>query len=281
MKLLNLIVFSHYNLDFQMPKGYLPILAGADLLDEVDLELVKRKIKFFVMDKYGINVSKMNPYYSEFSSLYNVWKNYDDFDFVSINHYRRFFVDGLISRVFYYLFNVIRPLNINKILEDLDQDQIILPRKIIFTQSLKEQYCSCHYEDDFLELEKVIENDFHDYFETFRNYINSKEFYPYNMFILKKKDFIEYMEWIFDVFSKIENQINPDLYDTYQKRVYAYLAERLMPVYFIKNGKKIIEYDVIITSIGFKNRLYYTAKELLLKLTSHLLNLKSTKFKKW
>jgi len=280
MKLLNLIIFSHYNLDFKLPKGYVPILAGADLLDEADFEEVKRKIKFYLTDADGISVSKMNPYYSEYSSLYNVWKNYDDFDFVSVNHYRRFFIDGLFSKVIFYLFNIFRPLGINKLLKDLDKDQIILARKISFSDSLREQYSTYHYEHDFEVLEKVIENDFHDYFETFRNYTNSKEFYPFNMFILKKKDFFEYMEWIFDVFSIIENQINPDSYDTYQKRVYGYLAERLMPVFFIKNGKKIIEYDVIITSIGFKNRIYNIAKNLLKKTNSHLLNLKSTKFKK-
>jgi hypothetical protein len=267
MKLLNLIVFSHYNLDSQMPKGYLPILAGADLLDDADLEKVNRKIKFYLTDADGINVSKLNPYYSEYSSLYNVWKNYDDFDFVSVNHYRRYFIDGPISKVIFYLFNIIRPLGINKVLKDLDKDQIILPRKVIFSQSLREQYSIYHYEDDFEVLEKVIQKDFQDYFETFRNYINSKEFYPYNMFILKKKDFFEYMEWIFDVFSIIENQINPDLYDAYQKRVYGYLAERLLPVFFINNGKKIIEYDLIITSLGFKDRLKVFTIKLLKKMT--------------
>lgn len=51
------------------------------------------------------------------------------------------------------------------------------------------------------------------------------------MFIMKYDDFEKYCEWSFAVMDEIEKQIDYSNYPPYQKRVFGFIAERLMNIY--------------------------------------------------
>ena len=53
------------------------------------------------------------------------------------------------------------------------------------------------------------------------------------MLVAKKEVFDAYAEWLFDILFEVEKRIQKDVEkrDTYQKRVYGFLSERLMTIY--------------------------------------------------
>ena len=77
------------------------------------------------------------------------------------------------------------------------------------------------------------------YQKDFRNFMKGNLFYPYNMFICKnhkilKKFYSEIFPWLF----KCEEAFKDKKLIGYSKiRIYAFLAERFMPFWFIKNYK--------------------------------------------
>ena len=58
------------------------------------------------------------------------------------------------------------------------------------------------------------------------------------MFIMKYDEFDKYCEWLFSVLSAVEPEIPYKFYNPYQKRVFAFMAERLLNVYVAKNKLK-------------------------------------------
>ena len=63
----------------------------------------------------------------------------------------------------------------------------------------------------------------------------------FNMFIMKKKEFNQYSEWLFDVLFKVEDRIDISGYSVQDARVFGFLAERLMDVWLLTNEKKYTE----------------------------------------
>ena len=58
------------------------------------------------------------------------------------------------------------------------------------------------------------------------------------MFVMKYDEFVKYCEWLFAVLEKVEPLIPYQYYDNHQKRVFAFMAERLINVYVRKNKLK-------------------------------------------
>lgn len=251
--MVNFVVFSSYKTSFQYPNNYKLILSGSSTSSSKTIETLKNDDYF--RDDQGENISIQNPYYSEYSSIYWVWKNYDDYDYISWNHYRRFFVNTKISRLYYLLTGNPKGLSSSKVFKILNSNGVILSKRLFLNVTVEEQYGSAANLDDYQTLREVINEKFYDYLECFEEVSNSYEIYPFNMFILCKIDFQNYCEWIFSVFKELTHHINPIEYNTYQKRVYGYLAERLLYVYFKKNGKNIHEYTVINTEASFLTRI--------------------------
>ena len=61
-----------------------------------------------------------------------------------------------------------------------------------------------------------------------------------NIFIMKKKYFYEYSEFIFNILFKLEKEIEIPL-DSYQRRVFGFLSERMMLPFieYLKDKKNI------------------------------------------
>jgi hypothetical protein len=98
------------------------------------------------------------------------------------------------------------------------------------------------------------------------NFINGKIFIPYNMFIMRKEDFQEYIKFIMDILDEylkiVGTDINKRIYDNiekyvkkfypnntveYQYRIGGYLGERLTNLFLLTHFKKIKTYPVIVT----------------------------------
>ena len=194
------------------------------------------------------NISSKNPSYSELTALYWAWKNlkklYPDVKYVGWSHYRRFFA---LNEERYFTDTIYKSssdipnyrIDSDKIISILEAGKIILVKKRVFSFPLNIQFSVYHSSIDYSILKDIIRKKFPDYYDTFVNFMeHNNKISLYCMFIMKYEDFERYCEWLFAVLSEVEPLIPFQYYNTYQKRVFAFMAERLLNVYVIKNGLK-------------------------------------------
>lgn len=199
------------------------------------------------------NISDKNPTYSELTALYWAWKNlkklYPDVKYVGWTHYRRFFA---FNDKRYFESLIAKPaeeikkyrVNSQEIIKILECGIIVAKRDSILTP-LYIDYCKIHFSDDYRTLRDVIQKKFPDYYDDFINVMErNNKISLYCMFMMKYDDFVKYCEWLFSVLAETEPLIPFQYYSPYQKRVFAFMAERLLNVYILKNRMKTHELNV-------------------------------------
>ena len=101
------------------------------------------------------------------------------------------------------------------------------------------QFCRHHNGMDLRALDQVIAEKFPDYYDCFYKFMKrNNKISLYCMFIMKYEDFEKYCEWLFAVLSEVEPLVSYQHYNSYQKRVFAFMTERLFNVYILKNNLK-------------------------------------------
>ena len=204
---------------------FIPIHAGRAIanksskdgkIDEKDYQWL---LKNTIGDDSGDNISAQNRYYSECSALYWAWKNYDKIgnpDYIGLNHYRRFFS--------------INPDKISRLLNKYDfltSKHYIKKNKTLYSQWPEE--LSNLYLDSCL---KIMEED-SKYGIDFINYMNSGYIGGWcNMFVMNKKDFFNYCNFIFPNLFKIYDKLGS------QNRQIGMFAERLTSFYLYQLANK-------------------------------------------
>jgi hypothetical protein len=149
-------------------------------------------------------------------------------------------------------------------------DSIVAKPKILKTD-VKTQYSTSHNIEDLYIIGGIIAEKYPEQANMWKNFINGNILIPYNMFIMKREDFKEYIDFIFyvldeylkivgtDINKRIEG--NKDKYlkkfypnDTveYQYRIGGYIAERLTNLFMMHKFKKIKTYPVILTEDKYK-----------------------------
>ena len=175
-----------------------------------------------IPDDTGNNISGKNRTLNELTSIYWAWKNYDRIqnpDFIGFNHYRRFFPR-------------------DQILDYADMDMILAQPVFSNTNTtLAEQYSIYHNIADLQTCVDVIRehdlrfgNDFRDYLLT-----HTTNFAPCNMFIMKKRLFFMWCEFVFPIVFDLEKRIDLTGRDNYQKRAICFLVERVFNYWCYKN----------------------------------------------
>ena len=185
------------------------------------------------------------------SKLYYIYELYRNgilsSKYVGLIHYRRIF----------NFFNDIP--DFDKIFENYD---IILPYNISFSDRLEVQYCINHLCKALHEVINIIKEIKPEYYQTAIESLNSKDGYFFNIFIMKKKDFFKYCEFIYDIFFEFDRRHNftsdndiinylesyfPKEMVPLQIRVQGFLSERLSSIFFKHNFKRI--YNIPLTFI--------------------------------
>ncbi len=220
-------VCTHKKFDFNLLNYYYPIQVGA--FNKNDLGYLK--------DNTKDNISNKNSNYCELTGLYWLWKN-DNHSVVGLTHYRRYFFRNLID------FKKKNVLNKNVIENKLKKYDIILPKKKFYRDSMYEIYQRDHYIEDYENTRKVIEKFYPEYLSDFDTFSKSHECYLFNMFICKKEIINEYCDWLFKILFELEKITCVDLYDSYNKRIYGFISERLFNVWIMHNNLKIYECNV-------------------------------------
>lgn len=177
----------------------------------------------YIYDDSMDNIAEKNNSYCELTALYWIWKN-DNSDFVSLEHYRRFFYkrSSLIFK------KIATPSYLEKKLNKYD---VIVSKNYNFKQSIKDYYSTKHFCSDLEKCEEIIKELYPEYMDSYFKIMNGKKSFMCNMFFTSKKLTNEYCDWLFKILFKLEKSIDISERDSYQKRVFGFLAERLFNVW--------------------------------------------------
>ena len=193
---------------------YIPLQVGAALHNSLG----------YHSDNTGDNISERNPYYSELTGLYWLYKNDSDCDITGLCHYRRYFINER-----------------NEVLLKEDIERILNEYDIIVSEPLE------------LESQSLY---------TFDEVMNGSKMYFANMLIASKEKVNAYSKWLFDILFDVEKQLDMTGYDEYNQRVYGFIAERLLRVWIVYNNYKPYECIVGLTEskAETKNAIEHAAK---------------------
>lgn len=213
-----IFVACHKPCDVYHDDVYTPIHVGRAI------SKFKSEMAWMQGDDEGENISKKNPYYCEMTALYWAWKNCKDVDYIGFCHYRRFFHETITNEI------------AEKYLQSCDvlfcSPYFFFPTTRL--RGLKDYMIS----EDILIVFKVMQKLYPDYYEDLVKYSNGHYNYMGNMLLCKKSLFDKYAEWIFTILEECEKHIKLGPY-TRQQRIFGYIAEFLMPVYFFHNKLRV------------------------------------------
>ena len=254
----------HYN--FIKELGYLPVgLGEKNFGDE------------WFSDRPGINISKKNKYYGEYTYHYWIWKNYLDKiedGWIGFCQYRKFWslieykneeinFNNLSSKVLKeipkefdnYESILGTPFFVNqfKLMKFIKHGSKIFVKKPQLFFSKKKRNINFHFDlmHGVNNLNRAIDLLDEENKDDFRQFVNSEvSFNPQNMFICKSKQKLKsYYENLFPWLERCEKLFGFENLQGYGlTRIYSFLAERFMSYWFRKNTKSkempIIFYDI-------------------------------------
>jgi hypothetical protein len=133
----------------------------------------------------------------------------------------------------------------NLFINSLVKNDIILAEPEYFQYDLRTQYSYWHNSFDYLCIKEIVHEICPEYDESFL-YIFEKntKISLYCIFVAKYDLFDDYFKWLFALLFEAERRIDISKYPKYQKRVLAFLAERLLNV-FVYHHKLRIDYRPI------------------------------------
>ena len=195
-----------------------------------------------------------NGFLSEFTNMFWVADNCDLPDYVGFCHYRRYFsfMDDIP--------------NLDELFTKYDA---IIPSQIKLNGSVKGHYAYYHNIEDLYIIGGIIADKHKEYVDAWNKVINNEFIFPYNMFIMKREDFLEYVSFVKDILSTymaiidydVEKRINnnknmylKNIQDCpqngevwYQKRIGGYIGERLTNAFIYYKFKNVLLCNVNIT----------------------------------
>ena len=234
---IKILVCCHKPSELPQDKAFLPIHVGA-AISNMELGIQRDdQLNGASCD----NISDKNRSFCELTAIYWAWKNikkiYPDLQYIGLNHYRRFFsfnekrVTGSgipkdVRNISQYKFDM------SLVESSLKSNKVITTPKAHLKTSLAGSYEHCLNSSDLRIIHDIVRDDYPEFLSTFNDvYLGKNFFYDCNMFIMPWDEFDSYCEWIFGILFKAEKLIDISNYDTYQKRIYGFLAEHLWTVW--------------------------------------------------
>jgi hypothetical protein len=221
MKDIKIIVAAHKKYWMPDDEIYLPMQVGA-----------KGKTPFgdgFTPDNTGDNISEKNANYCELTGLYWAWKN-QKCEYLGLSHYRRHFTMKQFTN---------NPRNIlthDQAEKLLIEDDVLLPRKRHYwIETNYSQYAHAHHAVDLDMTRSIIQERCHIYLSAYDDVMKRTYGHRFNMFIMKREILNSYCEWIFEILFDLEHRLDISAYSDNDKRVFGFVAERLLDVWLEAN----------------------------------------------
>ncbi len=185
-------------------------------------------------DDEGDSISEKNRNFCELTGMFWVWKNVSC-DVVGVAHYRR------------YLINPEKNMPLTKDLIESwlsDHDILLSVGCYVDEDSIYDNFKKWHHIEDMDICRDVVGEKFPEYLPAFDLAMASRLFSGGNMLIAPKRIYNAYCDWLFSVLFEVEKRVDITGYDTYQSRLFGFLAERLVRVFVLGNEYRIKEVRV-------------------------------------
>ena len=226
---IRIIVATHKEYPFPKDPMYLPVQAGAEIHPALP----------YTGDNTGENISEKNRNYCELTCLYWAWKNLDA-DYLGLCHYRRYFS----GKNFGSKWN--RILSMEQAIKLLGHIPVLLPKKrIYFIETGYSQYAHSLHEEDLVSTRAVLTKKYPQFVPTFDATLKRTTGHRFNMFIMRRDLLDQYCSWLFDVLFELERRLDISSYSEYEKRVFGFVAERLLDVWIETNHVPYWELPVL------------------------------------
>lgn len=221
---MSISIFTVTHVPFTPPEDpiYIPLQVGRSLHEDYG----------YLGDNTGENISAKNPLYSELTGLYWIWKNYAESDYLGLCHYRRYFLNENG--------NLMTEQDYRNILSHYD---VIIARPRSEKYDYQTIYSISHNIHDLEMTGEIIHEYSPEYYAAFQSAIAGHFCYIGNLFVAPRSLFCSYCEWLFSIFSVLEQRIDVTDYDEYHKRVFGFLSEQLLIVWIKQNGLSYYEAD--------------------------------------
>lgn len=218
MSKLKIFVACHRPAEIISNDVYTPIHVGRAI------SKFKDEMADMIGDNAGDNISAKNPYYSEMTGQYWAWRNFRDSEYIGFCHYRRYFGEEITAE------------NVDNYFSDGTEVLLAGP---VFRHYNRWNWLKTYVgSEDLAIMQMVVNKLYPEYYATMSHYANEYVDYPLNMFLCSRELFDKYAEWIFSILFECEKHVKLSPYSR-ARRLYGYLAEFLMPVFFMHNGYKI------------------------------------------
>lgn len=210
---------------------YLPLHVGAE--GKPDLGYTK--------DNTGDNISAKNPNFCELTGLYWAWKNLDA-DYIGLVHYRRYFTRKEVHDI---------EAKKSQILTGKEWEQILTKYLVVvadkrkyYIESNRSHYNHAHHPEGLDVTEQILGEKYPDYISAFNTVMSRTWAHMFNMFVMRRELFDQYMTWMFDVLFELEKRVDITGWDVYESRIYGFVSELLLDVWLERNQIDFREQNV-------------------------------------
>lgn len=221
---------------YRMPEdpAYLPLFVGAAGKETPE--------PGWQRDDVGENISEKNATFCELTGHYWLWKNADA-DAYGLCHYRRYFAGGLPFGKKHQ--QILTSKQLERLLARAD---VIVPKKRhYYIETNYSQYAHAHHACDLELTRQIIGERCPEYLPHWDREMSRRSGHRFNMFVMKRDRFNEYSAWLFDILFELEKRLDISDYSDYDRRVFGFVAERLLDVWL--GGRQIKPLECRVTHL--------------------------------
>lgn len=91
---------------------------------------------------------------------------------------------------------------------------------------------------------EILRQNYPEYLTAYDNVMSRTKGHRFNMFLMRRSLLDEYCSWLFNVLFALEERLDVSDYSDYDKRVFGFVAERLLDVWVEKNSVHYAELPV-------------------------------------
>lgn len=214
---------------------YLPVQVGASLQET--------KISGTIPDDLGESISELNPYFSELTALYWLWKNCDS-DYKGIVQYRRYFASPHLLRR-HAPDRRKRVLTTDELHTQLEKSPILLPRKRHYViETIYSHYDHTLHIEQLDKAREVLQDMHPEYLPAWDRLMASRSANLFNMMIMDRAHFDAYCTWLFPILFELIERVDPKQYDSFHARFPGRVSELLLNIWIANNNLPYAELPV-------------------------------------
>ena len=225
-------ILSHKAFNAPSSPDYVPLQVGAALHEDLG----------YLRDDVGDNISSRNPFYSELTGLYWVWKHDHTSEIIGFSHYRRYLLD---SKGQLYQDPEVRRL--------LQTNDLITTKVVTLDYNYYEAFGGRHHQKDLDILCQIMQSLHPNLYPLFWKLLHENHTYFGNLFFMKREVFHAYMDFLFPILFAMEPMVDMTGYDGYQKRLFGFLSEFLLYVWVQAN--KLTVHESMVGLLGEKTEI--------------------------